>query len=77
MLALVFAQYWQNKHYGEIIQLSESIKSDIITMERNTDQINGLVTRNEELANTVDSNITKLGNKITELRVKRSKIVNQ
>lgn len=76
-VALTFAQYWQNKHYGELIRLQEVIKSDISTMERNTEQVKWLVTRNEELANNVDNNVLKLSDEIAKLRIKRGVVVNK
>lgn len=77
IVALTFAQYWQNKHYGELIRLQEAIKSDISTMERNTEQVKWLVTRNEELANNVDGNVLKLSDEIAKLRIKRGVVVNK
>lgn len=74
-VALTFAQYWQNKHYGEMIATFESIKKDNQTLVNNTEIVKGLVQKNEQIANRVDESVGKLTAKIEELKLKRSKIV--
>lgn len=74
-VALTFAQYWQNKHYGEMIATFESIKKDNQTLVNNTEIVKGLVSKNDQIANRVDESVGKLTAKIEELKLKRSKIV--
>lgn len=74
-VALTFAQYWQNKHYGEMIATFESIKKDNQTLVNNTEIVKGLVSKNDQIANRVDESIGRLTAKMEELKTKRSKIV--
>lgn len=69
-----FAAYWQHVNYGEIVDAFESIKSDTAQAHDNTEKIKGLVSKNEELANRIDANISVLSGKIESMKPKRETV---
>lgn len=84
-VALTFAQYWQNKHYGEIIELQEQIKHKTEARDANRADFKELLIRVEWTANKdkeMTDEINQYADKLAEaivknIRVKPSIVVNK